>query len=155
MPQIVAVAQGDALDFLQAHVELFAAIEKFSSALRLRVVLTTHLAAHRSDDLGRLLKNPAAKTLELLADKPFPSEAEAFGRFPFTYDQYHAEVSEIAPAFSPGGALRMLLPAALRPKRRTLWMQGTLTRSLGSFARLTLPFIQWRTTLVNLLQRNG
>ncbi|HXE08603.1 MAG TPA: hypothetical protein VN612_11960 [Acidobacteriaceae bacterium] len=106
-------------------------------------------------EIGRLLKNPAAKTLELLADKPFPSEAEAFGRFPFTYDQYHAEVSEIAPAFSPGGALRMLLPAALRPKRRTLWMQGTLTRSLGSFARLTLPVVQWRTTLVNLLQRNG
>lgn len=105
-------------------------------------------------EVGALLKKPAAKAVDLLADQPSRSEAEVFGRFPFSYDQRHTEVVEMAPAFSAGRALAMFLPAAILAKERTMWMQGTVVRSLGSSAPVVLPLFRWRDALVRLLQRS-
>jgi hypothetical protein len=103
-------------------------------------------------EVGNLLKAPAAKALDLLAERPARSEAEAFGRFPFTYDQSHAEVLEMAPAFSAGAAMAMFLPASVRAKGRTMWIQATLVRSLGRSTPLVLRLFRWRETLLGLLR---
>jgi predicted HAD superfamily hydrolase len=128
------------------HSAILAAAENLLSAGR-EMELT-------AADVAVLLREPAAKALDLIADRPTRGEAEAFGRFPFTYDQYHAEVFEMGPAFPAGHALAMFLPATVRAKGRTMWMQATLVRSLGRSTPLALQLFRWRDTLVRSLQRS-
>lgn len=105
-------------------------------------------------EVASLLRAPAAEALDLIADRPTFSEAEAFGRFPFAYDQYHSEIIEMAPAFSAGQALAMFLPTFIRAKGRTMWMQATLVRSLRRFTSLALHLFRWRDTFISLFQRS-
>jgi len=104
-------------------------------------------------EVGSALREPAAKTLNLLADRPTHQEAEAFGSFPFTYDQHHAEVFQMAPAYSASRVLAMFLPASIRAKGRTMWIEATLVRSLGRWAPLALPLFGVRDRAVNWLHR--
>jgi predicted HAD superfamily hydrolase len=102
-------------------------------------------------EMAKHLKQPALAALNQLVTHPSKHEAEALGRFPFNL--HHAEVLEMAPQMSVGNTLATILPASIRAKQRTLWMQGTLVRSLSRFTPLALRVFRLREAAIRRLHR--
>jgi hypothetical protein len=81
-------------------------------------------------ELGQSLKNPARQALLAFLDQPSAEEADAFGSFPFQFDQRHSQILEMAPRLSPLMACVFNVLGDHPFPFKVLWKEGTLARSL-------------------------
>ena len=92
------------------------------------------------------LRDAGVRAIERLVSRPSRAEADLLGAFPHSDNQYHTDMTELAPTVSPATLLRAFLkPTSLA--KRTYWQQATVARSTPA-ARMLLTL--WRTRIAAL-----
>jgi FMN phosphatase YigB (HAD superfamily) len=82
-----------------------------------------------AEELLAAVKTSSNAALARFLEAPSRAEAEAYGSFPHSEDQAHAELAELAPPVAP----HRLIAAMLLPHRYplpSLWRQGSVSRSI-------------------------
>ena len=99
-------------------------------------------------ELGERLKTPARQALLAFLDQPNVEEADAFGSFPFQFDQRHSQVLEMAPRLPSYMAYVFALLGDQPFPFKVLWKEGTVARSLPrTLHRPAFALLRFRQSL--------